>query len=317
MGFRLDFQQGLKAQVRHLLRQELSRVVTSVGRSGDRGDVHQARKVIKRVRSLLRLVTTPANVVETRRLDRCTRGIARSLADARDTDVRLTTFEQLASAIALHPATAARIATALESQSNQVVTPRSTRAPSAQSQLTQAIARAVDLAADLPLSKVSRKAVVAAAGQTYRLGRRRMRQAVETGSAEAFHEWRKETQRHWRQMHLLRDFWPAEMAVRTATGRALAEHLGSDHDLEELANWLKTHTKLPARRRVLNAIVDQQSEHRRHAIRLGQRLFAETGRAFTKRLRSYANAEPIPRNDSAAEIAIPARQSLVQRKRAV
>ena len=55
---------------------------------------------------------------------------------------------------------------------------------------------------------------------------------------EAFHEWRKGAQAHWRQMTLLARAWPEYLGARASEARTLSQLLGDDHDLAMLVAFV-------------------------------------------------------------------------------
>ena len=66
---------------------------------------------------------------------------------------------------------------------------------------------------------------------SYRKARRAFRDAYDEPTDEAFHEWRKGAQPHWRQMTLLSRAWPEYLGARASEARSLSQILGDDHDL--------------------------------------------------------------------------------------
>ena len=56
--------------------------------------------------------------------------------------------------------------------------------------------------------------------RSYRKARRALRQAYDEQTDEAFHDWRKGTQAHWRQMTLLARAWPDYLGARASEARS-------------------------------------------------------------------------------------------------
>jgi len=118
----------------------------------------------------------------------------------------------------------------------------------------------------------------------YRQGRRAFRRAYRLGTAEAFHDLRKHTQRHWRHTLLFAAAWPEEMRIRIDTAKALSELLGQERDYWLLAEQLGGRGQLArlcdARQKTLQA----------SAHGLLRQLFAERPGALRRRLAAYWDA---------------------------
>jgi hypothetical protein len=129
--------------------------------------------------------------------------------------------------------------------------------------------------------------------RTYKRAHRGLADAQAAETSDAYHEWRKEVQRHWRHTTLLLSLWPDEMSARAELARALSHTIGEEHDRALLAQWL-THKDLPS---AVKAEAPRIRAHlgrhcdalRRRADREGRRLFAERPKAFRRRLSIYAS----------------------------
>jgi len=123
---------------------------------------------------------------------------------------------------------------------------------------------------------------------TYRLGRRAMKKALTSREDEAAHDWRKLTQRHWRHMLLLKDWWPKEAKARIALARRLSEILGQHNDLAVvqktiLANRVAFRSRADVKL-LCRCIEKKQQELLRQAALRGERLYAEKPKAFARLL---------------------------------
>jgi CHAD domain len=314
MAYRLDLQAALKPELRQAIHQEL---VRSVGADAPRAggvDVLTSRKAFKRARALLRLARTPTNRRAVRDLDHQIRRVAHSLAASRDHDARIAVFDRMVmKPKAMAPAHLSAIRSTLHRDA-----PRIVQLTLSAAKLRAAITHVLARVERLSLKGVSRQTMLQEAGNTYRRARQRMANAEAAKTAEAFHDWRKDAQRHSRHMQLLRDLWPAEMTLRIDAGRALAALLGTDSDLALLAVWLTTADLEPAiKTTALALIADHQALIRRQALAAGQRLFAETGRAFTRRLQQYGRVLHGQIGDGAEENRPDRRDPLVRKARSL
>src|SRR4029079_11449710 len=114
--------------------------------------------------------------------------------------------------------------------------------------------------------------------RSYRRARRAFSAAYRNPSDEAFHEWRKGAQAHWRQMTLLSRAWPDYLGARAAEARNLSQLLGDDHDLEVLVAFVPSEPGA-AMRGEQAALIERAARQRQGELRLtarpyGERLFA-------------------------------------------
>ena len=125
----------------------------------------------------------------------------------------------------------------------------------------------------------------------YRKARRGFASAYRIGKSEAFHDWRKHVQRHWRQLVLVAPSWSKALRPQVALARDLSEILGEDHDLSVLAGRVRAEAKQlgagPQVRAYLKLCQRRQAELRSLAEPLGARLLAEKPSSLAVRLTAY------------------------------
>jgi CHAD domain-containing protein len=131
--------------------------------------------------------------------------------------------------------------------------------------------------------------------RTYRRGRKAMTQAYEDDTVEAFHEWRKRAKYLGYHLGLLRPGWPKLLKEQEKAVKALQRLLGEDHDLAVLAERLNalgnpesgSHGDSEAEL-ALRAEMSRQSRLlRRRARGIGELVFAEQPKAFRQRVGTY------------------------------
>ncbi|MDP1910297.1 MAG: CHAD domain-containing protein [Hyphomicrobium sp.] len=139
--------------------------------------------------------------------------------------------------------------------------------------------------AELPIEGSGFDVVAAGLERSYRKARRAFREAYDKPSDEAFHEWRKGAQAHWRQMTLLSRAWPEYLDARAGEARCLSQLIGDDHDLALLVAFVHSDVAAGLGNEqgaiVEKAARQRQAELREAARPRGERLFAEA----PKRLR--------------------------------
>jgi CHAD domain-containing protein len=280
MAYRLDLTKPLPSAIRAVGNKQWTKVQQGLR---DPARVHDTRKALKRLRAWLQLVTRLDRDRQARRLDRILRDLGRSLAGARDQQVLRAAWDGLRA------------------------DNRTAGGPDLPSELSPAPPPAGDRMARLPPLRLATTAerhldalaletsdfdrLVRSAARTYRDGRRWRRRAIEAGTSEAYHDWRKRVQRHWRHMQLLGDLWPDEFRARVELARALSATIGEEHDLALLSAQLTAAgdgLTAAARAQAIEQLRIRRRALRRTARRLGARLYAEPPRALRRRLACYA-----------------------------
>ncbi len=251
--------------------------------------IHGARKDLKKLRTLLRLLRDglPRKVyaAEARRY----REAGRLLSPLRDAEVKLKTLEALADAEPELPTEAT------ESWRLILARDREAAGDSAPDRAAEAEAIALIEAGREGIAgwevRSSWKAIGPGLERAYRRGRRRMRSARATRDDEAWHEWRKRAKDLWYAQQLLAGAWPQVLEPAAEEAHRLSEALGDHHDLAILRADLRQRRLGEGETRALEAAIERrQDELAGAALDRGARLYAERPQDFGRRLRRYWRA---------------------------
>jgi CHAD domain-containing protein len=263
--------------------------------SGDAGDdpeeaVHDARKDMKKLRALLRLVRGEIGEKTFRREADCFRDAARELAGVRDADVMLATLNGLEERYADEfPADAAGdLRQALEAHKLRTAAGgRGQAAMAAIAILSEARGRV----ADWPLERDGFEPLADGLRRTYRRGRSDWRTAASDPSVENLHEWRKRVKDLWYHCSILEEAWKAVMIALADEAHELSDRLGDDHDIAVLLDWAQEHAQ--GDHEELDAlVVRRRQELQDDAFGYGARLYADKPGAFVGRVESWWLASP-------------------------
>lgn len=277
--------------VRRIAREQTDRAIAALAKDDVQpDDIHEARKVVKRLRSLLKLVEPSLSGDDFDKLYRNLGRTGRMLAGARDRHVLEMTIAKLEERFGspAKDALAPLRAGLPKSAGNG-------RADVDSETLASAKAAFVKEANRLDKLKLSGRGLgVFAEGleDTYKKARKNFESAYARPHDERFHEMRKAVQWHWRHMALLSRAWPDYFAVRVSACQELSEALGDDHDLSVLAAAAATLDENAASHKadVEQFVQLRQDELRCGAHDLAERLFAEAPRAFRRRMEAYWRA---------------------------
>ncbi len=243
--------------------------------------VHEARKDMKKLRALLRLVRGELGESTFGRENACYRDAARGLAGVREADVMLETL----GALDLPPGVGWELRKAIQAQRPPDDAGRDAPARDAVAILEEARKRV----ADWPLERDSFGAVADGLERTYRRGRREFREVSAEPTVEALHEWRKRVKDLWYHHTVMRPLWPAVMNAVGDEAHKLANKLGDDHDLAVLAAWAREHTD--AAPELFEEVDRRRAALRDDALALGARLYAEKPSSYLGRLKRLWNAD--------------------------
>lgn len=254
------------------------------------GSVHAARKDLKKLRGILRLVRGELGEKVYRAENRRYRDAGRRLAQSRDTEVKAETLSALRERFEEElPADLADASLAeLERERDEIAERVSNGDVERHIAETMATIEAgrEEISA-WPLENDSWKLVEGGLRRSYRSGRRAMKRTRSDPVAENVHEWRKRTKDLWYQLRVLRNAWPPVISETAEQAHELADLLGDHHDLAVLAEDL-TAREIGGDRDPARDLIDRrQSELLKCAFEVGERLFAEKPKAFGSRFESY------------------------------
>jgi CHAD domain-containing protein len=291
-AFRLTPGQPVPDELRRAARGRIDHALDELrGAAGSSREeaVHEARKDMKKLRALLRLVRSELGDELYRSENETFRDTARALAGVRDADVMLATLGDLEERYGELPGMARRLRPALVAHrfraSAGSLGPGSTAAVAT---LVQARARIEDW----PLEASGFEAFEEGLRRSYRRGRRDYHAARELPSAENMHEWRKRVKDLWYHLSLLEESWPQVMSALADEAHELSDRLGDDHDLAVLRDWAHEHASAlngaDPMLRGFDVIVEARRRELQHeAFGFAARLYADKPNAFVTRVRAW------------------------------
>jgi CHAD domain-containing protein len=250
--------------------------------------VHEARKDMKKLRALVRLVRDEIGGDVYRRENARFRDAGRELAGVRDADVMLATLAHLERRYAdeLGPDATGPLRQALEA--HKIRTAAGARGP-ASAQVVDTLTAARSEVARWPIEEDSFDAIAGGLERVYRRGRRAFRAARAGPTTENLHEWRKRVKDLWYHLTILRDTWRPVMKALADEAHAVSEYLGDDHDLAVLL--ASAEESAPESAAALAPLVERRrAELQADAFAISARVYAEKPRAFVRRLERWWDA---------------------------
>jgi hypothetical protein len=294
-GYRFEPHQPIQAALRQIALECVDMALNELGEARETS-VHEARKRLKELRALLRLVRRPLGRGVFARENAALSAAARELAPAREASARVRCFDKLlehyAGRVTREPFAAVRA---------RLVEERDRALGAADgANLEAAVAGLRDARERMAALVVARQGW-AALGRGLRGGyaraRRAMHRAYAAPSVEAFHEWRKRAKQHYYHAELFSAFQNAELTDRRKALKSLSDVLGDDHDVAELDVYLAEHEteRDPIGVALLRTLAQTRSQELRlSASALGEQLFGEKPAVFARRLRPLLEPELAP-----------------------
>jgi len=251
--------------------------------------IHCARKDIKKVRAVLRLVRCDIKRKEFRLVTQLLKKAAKRLAGPRDAFVGVITIRGLTSHFKGQLAEGALRHIRVEFR--KALKAEMKRFTKGKSAVARELRQALKAVERIHVTEKGWKALGPGLESSYDTVRCAYQIALKDSSAENLHEWRKRAKDLWYQVTLLRRIWREQIDATAAELELLGEHLGDYHDLVMLgqaADQKCNGKRHPKEAETLNGLIqERQRELRTAALALGGRFFAEKPSAFCNRLAQY------------------------------
>ncbi len=253
--------------------------------------IHDFRKAMKRWRALLRLLA-PKLGEEAPRLRTQARDLARGLGGSRDAQSALDALSDLLednsqdrlSARSIETVTSRLEAIRAAMEKNQL-TGRT------RSELLSWVGMAEGAIPQWPLDDLPFADVAGELAEGYRRTRKLIPKKWSAATPEELHELRQRVVEHRYQMELVEPLWPRFGRTWIDEAQRLRTRLGKYQDLTLISRLAAPHGPLaPWRSRLTPLVAGRQAEHAAAAARIATRMFAESPKAFRRRLEALWDA---------------------------
>jgi CHAD domain-containing protein len=295
MTYRLDNDEDLTTGLRRCAREQLEKAIDRL-EAGTAEDpvraVHDARKALKRERSLLRLSRGTMKRGQRRRENARLRAVAHRLGRAREADALLAALNAIDDRYTgqFPEATVLAVRQRLSHERDRA---RAELLDSgipdrAAGELRDALVRVERWR----LHDAGWRSLSPGLERQYRRGRQAMKRARQAPTPERMHDWRKRSKDLWYQLRLLAPLAPGTVGGQAKDAHRLADQLGDLHDLAQLeAAVRRLQADLPSDTDALIAVIEHRSQQlATAALQTGARVYAEKPAAFTARLHAYWRA---------------------------
>lgn len=294
MSYSLEPAEALRDGVPRLLAEQLTEAAEQLEEQPEGLDkgIHEARKMFKKARALLRLIRPGIGKKGYRGENNVLREAGQLLSPLRDSAVMVETVEKIRDWYG------EQLAPQAFGKTLEVLRNRHDERLEALKKDDRPVREAARISRDavrrmMELPAEAMTADVAAAGlrRTYKRGRTAMARAEASPLPANFHEWRKRAKDLRYHLEVLRPLWPEVLKKWAKEVHVLGDILGDKHDLDVLEELLCTDGGVapdPTERTVLLALLVSRNEQlQAQALAMGTVIYAEEPKAFAERHREY------------------------------
>jgi CHAD domain-containing protein len=293
VGFRLKSGQSVSSEIRRIVLQQLDRAtseLTSIGDPESDEAIHDARRRVKKIRAIIRLVRPVLD--KAHRADPELRKVSKLLAPVADGQGVIDTLNQLLKRYRreLPPKTAAAIRSDLVDRGRRIDSQASKDGVLEKAQVTLRAER--QRVKDWKINADGFRALAPGLKASVRRARAAMIAAWMNPTAAHHHTWRRHVKNHWFHVRLLGARCGYRLQAYQRQLEALDGILGEYHNLVLLHEVLVSDSTLAQTEvaRCLAIVERYQRALRRHAHVLGIRIYSEKPRRFVRRVRELWDA---------------------------
>jgi CHAD domain-containing protein len=288
MAYRLERDESVVAGLKRVVREEISSATEHMAgnKKVSRNEaIHEARKSIKKVRALLRLMRgelgdTYAN--ENARLG----DIARRLSEFRDAFAIIATFDDLKKHYKKE--TSNRLQSVRAGLTKRSSGRDAEDVASVLEEAASALQKAEKRVKTWPLQTDGYQAIGPGLEEIYRAGRKALAAVRKDPHADNFHGLRKRVKDHWYHVRLVENIWTEMMNAYEKSLKDLETWLGDDHNLAVLRERIAAEPDAFGNPKDIELALDlidkYQKELRDKSVALAERIYEEKPRELTRRM---------------------------------
>jgi CHAD domain-containing protein len=298
MAYRLKANESVPDGIRRIIHQEVEdatkRLTHGAANRGERDEaIHEARKSIKKIRGVIRLMQAELGQIykqENQRLGQT----GRQLSELRDAQAIIEIFDGVAGKYRqqLKPQAARAIRRGLLKNKQETERRIDVDVVARRAAATlRNISKKVD---EWPLKSDGFHALAPGLKRRYRRGKEAMAAANKHPAPETFHEWRKRVKDHWYHIRLLESLWTEVLKARESALKDLETWLGDDHNLVVLRERLDQNPEQYGTEQnveLFKSLIESYSaELREKSLSLGERLYEQKPKLLVSEMSKLWNA---------------------------
>ena len=289
MSYRLKAKESIAEGIRRVVLEEIDSAEKELSGQGSKREtaIHEARKSVKKVRGVLRLMRPELGNTYCNENARF-RDIGRRLSEVRDTVATIEVFDcvldKFKDGIQRNGFDSIRRAL----QKNKLETEERVNLEKLMQSSVSALRAAKRRLKTWPLKADGFSAVAPGLELTYRAGRKALAQVKKDPTPENYHYFRRRVKDHWYHVRLLESVWTEVMQAHEASLKKLETWLGDDHNLVVLCQQLHTEPEKFGdgnTAQLFTSLAEQyQKELRENATSFGERAYEQKPREFVNNM---------------------------------
>lgn len=282
MAYRFDTEQPVSHEVRRILLEEVDSAIDQLTKHNNKDrdeSIHEARKSVKKVRGLLRLIAPLIGKGTFRKENEHLRDTGRKLSELRDARAIIEIFEALVKEAEPQKLLADDLVQSMRGRLEEYksATEQNINLEETLGSAVAALGTAREHVKSYQFDGAGFEGLEQGLKNVYRRGRKAMKQAGKAQDADSFHDWRKRVKDHWYHVRLLSGLNTAFLQMREDDLKKLETWLGDDHNLVVLRDTIsngKTNFGHSKQMRQFLVIAKQHGQElREKALDLGQHLY--------------------------------------------
>lgn len=284
----------MPAEVRHIVREEIEAAVSELRGQGDpdRDEaIHEARKHVKKVRGVLRLMRPELGEVYIRE-NSFFRDVGLQLSHFRDAGAMLEVWDGMREHFCGEMGRLASIRRGLVARKQEME--QQGGIEKVLRSVALRLSRSARRVEKWPLAADGFEAIAPGLEDIFRRGRKAMAAARELPSPENWHAWRKRVKDHWYHVRLLEAVWDGSMPAYERRLKDLETWLGEDHNLVVLREKVTSEPNFyssPAQMAMFVRLIGKyQRELRASALELGGQIYEPKAQEVVKAMRKMWDA---------------------------
>ena len=288
MPYKLKTSETIPQNIRRIVCEEIDFAVQQLkSKNTKKRDeaIHEARKSIKKIRGVLKLLRPELGKVYREQNSRL-RDLGAKLSELRDAGVIIETFDSVVNRNTNAATENAFSAIRKALEQNKKDKEQSENIVQVMAGTASELIAVKSPLENWPISDNGFASLCDGLRKTYRLGRSAMHKARNKNRPELFHEWRKRTKDHWYHVRLLESSWTEAMIARERSLHDLETWLGDDHNIVVLLGELNQNPDRYGSAKDLDMFAslakNRQKELRQQALSLGERLYGQKSKLLTK-----------------------------------
>ena len=285
MPYRFKAGESVPENIRRIVQEEIKSGTDQLTKTRGQRDeaIHEARKTVKKIRGVLRLVRSELGQTY-KEENQLFREVGRQLSEIRDAAALIEVFDALAvkykDSLQQSALRGVRAGLVLAKQEGG----KAANVQKARQSADQAFRAAAKRIDSWPLKKEGFSAIAPGLKLSYEAGKKALKQVQKDPTSENYHYFRRRAKDHWYQVRLLESLWTEVQTAHENSLKKLEQWLGDDHNLVVLREKLHGEPDKfggEEQVRLFLSLADQyQKELRETAVSMGQRVYAQKPKQF-------------------------------------